>query len=558
MDNDQLKARLQMHLTHLCKGEKLSGTPAAKEGAEYICDTLRSMGISTRQFRFSAYLSDPLSSSFQIWDGEGWRKIPSRPRSFSANCPEGVEGELIFDANALCRETLHEEREFLNQVQGKIVLAFGYDEKYAKLLDLHKAAGLIQIWESDEEEIHEDTVGPIWGTPDASSYWTGLSLPVAAVSGPTGRHLLQMQNSGTRYRAQLRTVVTNEIREVLLPVAEIRGNSSDFVLVSGHYDTWYVGAMDNGCANSLHLELAGELQALKEQGKLYRSVRFAFWPGHSNGRYMGSTWYMDHFFSEISENCIAHINSDLNGSVLTDRLAIKTTGLEGNTFHHEIMRRAGMDDIPLVFGVPGRGADQSFWGARIPYHILARFEQDAEAKGSASPGPGVWWWHTRYDVPQYVDYDILVKEYLYLSELVRTLVMNQDLPMEWNSFLEMQRTEIEQHMEGHPLAEELIKAWSSFTKYAEQDEPDRSSPKAENYFLQAAGTLNALKYTYGSSYMQDAAFSYGTYPFLRMASVQEEECPEDWYLFIQTSIRRQVNRLSTEWKKLGEEMDRRR
>ena len=75
-----------------------------------------------------------------------------------------------------------EQKQFMETVAGKLVLGYGFDERYAKLLEQHGAAGWIQIWTSDEDAVHEDTVSPVWGTPDMDSSLFQLRMPVVAVS----------------------------------------------------------------------------------------------------------------------------------------------------------------------------------------------------------------------------------------------------------------------------------------------------------------------------------------------------------------------------------------
>ena len=65
------------------------------------------------------------------------------------------------------------------------------------------------------------------------------------------------------------------------------------MLVHGHYDSWDVGVGDNATGDATLLEIARVLW--KNREKLKRSVRIAWWPGHSTGRYAGSTWFADTF-----------------------------------------------------------------------------------------------------------------------------------------------------------------------------------------------------------------------------------------------------------------------
>jgi Zn-dependent M28 family amino/carboxypeptidase len=83
------------------------------------------------------------------------------------------------------------------------------------------------------------------------------------------------------------------------------------VLVHGHYDSWDVGIGDNATGDSTLLELARVLWTHRDA--LRRSVKIAWWPGYSTGRYAGSTWFVDAFVLELDRNCLARINCDSPG-----------------------------------------------------------------------------------------------------------------------------------------------------------------------------------------------------------------------------------------------------
>src|SRR5262249_62091939 len=84
-----------------------------------------------------------------------------------------------------------------------------------------------------------------------------------------------------------------------------------FVFLHGHYDSWQVGVGDNGTGNACMLEVARVLWQMR--GKLRRSVRLAWWPGHSTGRYGGSTWYLDAHAADFAKQCILQMNCDSPG-----------------------------------------------------------------------------------------------------------------------------------------------------------------------------------------------------------------------------------------------------
>ena len=118
----------------------------------------------------------------------------------------------------------------------------------------------------------------------------------------------------------------------LLPVVEIPGarDPDEFLLVHGHYDSWYEGIGDNATGDAALLELARVLWSLR--ARLQRSVRIAWWPGHSTGRYAGSTWYADTFADELDERCIAQLDID-------------SPGCAGATAYEEVMWMAEADAL---------------------------------------------------------------------------------------------------------------------------------------------------------------------------------------------------------------------
>lgn len=352
--------RLLAHVAYLSGFEKLSGSTGAHRAVSYMTEVLAKDHIPFEVLCFQEYLSDPVSSMVMTGRGE---VIKSRPRSFSRHLPEGVRAPLVYDDNNLRRllsPAQIEER--IASFAGKIVVSHGFDERYAKRLEQAHALGWIQIWDSPETEIHEDTVNSVWGTPDLDSSLMLLGIPVVCVNGASGEKLIQ-------YAAEpgaevfLSTCLDTGVREVEVPVVTIPGESGDFVLVSGHYDTWYAGAMDNVAANAACLEIARELS--QREKPLRRGVRIAWWAGHSNGRYAGSAWYYDHFYRDLKEHCIAQINSDLIGSQWADVAAVITTGLEGRAFDEQQVRRVDAK-APILYKRFGRGADQSFWGRIFP------------------------------------------------------------------------------------------------------------------------------------------------------------------------------------------------
>lgn len=133
--------RIWAHLTYLSKLDKLSGSPAARQASTYILQQLKQIGLPCHEEHFEEFLSNPITSCLTLSDGT---VISSRPRSFSANRPEGVTGELVFDPHCLDKQPdLVQWEAQLESFRGKIVVGHGFDERYIKRLERHGVLGLI-------------------------------------------------------------------------------------------------------------------------------------------------------------------------------------------------------------------------------------------------------------------------------------------------------------------------------------------------------------------------------------------------------------------------------
>jgi hypothetical protein len=183
--------------------------------------------------------------------------------------------------------------------------------------------------------------------------------------------------------------------------------------------------MDNGTANATMLEVARLLAGRREA--LRRGIRFAFWSGHSHGRYAGSAWYADHAWRELHRGCVLHLNVDSTGARgATDYSVLHAT---------EEAQRLAETVVADVTGQRARGrrftraGDQSFWGAGVPSAFMALSgipRQDTELSRQMERLVGSagfpWWWHTREDTVDKIDADVLALDTkVYLTAALRAL-----------------------------------------------------------------------------------------------------------------------------------------
>ena len=127
-------------------------------------------------------------------------------------------------------------------------------------------------------------------------------FPVVGLTSCDRESILPLLTPGACSRtATVRSVLQCGCVRLQIPVAELAGETPEYVLVGSHYDSWDYGVTDNATGNAAVLELARVLS----QKQLRRGVKIAWWPAHSNGRYAGSTWYCDEQFEDLDARCVA-------------------------------------------------------------------------------------------------------------------------------------------------------------------------------------------------------------------------------------------------------------
>ena len=155
-------------------------------------------------------------------------------------------------------------------------------------------------------------------------------------------------------------------------------------------------------------------------------MRIAWWPGHSTGRYAGSTWYADTFADEIDEQCIAQLNID-------------SPGCADATAYEEVMWMAEADalcrsSISDALGAAVRSASGRFAPATTrsirsarpvstccsrTFPIEERKQRGYYAVGGCG---GNIAWHTPDDVMPVADLEILRRDLaVYVTTIVRVL-----------------------------------------------------------------------------------------------------------------------------------------
>jgi len=402
---------MYQHLKWFNTIHRVSGTQDDWKSAEYVARCLREFGIHVDMYEFESLISHPIRASLRLVSPQQ-KEMYVKTRAFSGVSPaEGLVGEVVYvpttSAGVGLLESVAGDEYSRLDVRGKIVLSERGGPDGVEDAQNAGAIGFIHLWPSGEDVVHDMTAGPVWGTPVPETAGRLPKIPAVAIRRHEGVMLRDLAAEGP-VKVILRTEVDTRWRRLLLPVATIEGSEEPqlFGLIGGHLDSWYVGITDNATGNACCLELARILH--RHRSQLRRSVKIAWWPGHSYGRYSGSTWFCDRFWEELHWRCLVYDNIDSPGVIGATDYAKVTAMAETKDLAEFVVREiTGQETIGIR---PQRAGDQSFWGAGVP-SIFMLLSEVPKSEGAAVGGSGgAWWWHSEYDTLDKCDLDILRKD----------------------------------------------------------------------------------------------------------------------------------------------------
>ncbi|KAL5445374.1 hypothetical protein PMIN07_010136 [Paraphaeosphaeria minitans] len=197
-------------------------------------------------------------------------------------------------------------------------------------------------------------------------------------------------------------------------IGTIEGNTEKSVVLGNHHDSWCCGAIDPISGSAAMNEVARAFGILLSQGwKPYRKIILASWDNEEYGL-VGSTEWVEHHASDLSENCIAYINVDesTNGgrflgalgsplldSVIRSSAAIVPSPINDNKTVYddwlEDLRRSEPDMDKPSLELLGTGSDYTAFA-----HHLGIPSVDMLFNRQ---GQGVYPYHSNYDSYYWID-----------------------------------------------------------------------------------------------------------------------------------------------------------
>jgi hypothetical protein len=415
--------RVREHLQELTRHFRRAGTEGERKAASYIEDRLDQYGLENQVYEFDAYVSDPVSAELQLLS-PGERVFPCLPRTFIPSTPpEGVEGELVSVGKGLAEDYRTAD------VRGKIILSRmgGIEDRVEASRLAQEKGALAQIFITMGES-HAILTGQsryTWGSPTPDTAGELSKIPALSVCREDGEYLEGLVKK-ERVRLKLKAEASTGYRKIRLPMGLLPGSKDPhkFVLVAGHYCSWFMGAVDNAVANAMMLEMARTFSTHRKSIK--RSVRFAWWTGHEQGTYAGSTWYLDHFWDEIRDHAVAYLVMDGIARIHSSTFEIKNTE-EIRSFQEAVSR--DLLGVEVKSSRVTRIGDQSFWGVGVPSFLGRTGFSGAERRADGISHN--WYDHTAEDTLDKIDMELIPMHFTTHAVPVLRLCNSAVLPFEF-------------------------------------------------------------------------------------------------------------------------------
>jgi hypothetical protein len=390
-----------------------SGGPGERRAVDYIRRQLARWGVPHVLYEPELLVSLPRSAGLEVLAPER-RRLTAKTPSMSVSTGRWLRGSLVYVPTGHppgIMALFEGVGEVPQPVEGRVVLTEGYPSP-GKVAGFQARGARAAIFISPGERIHEGICTTIWGAPDLDTVARRPRIPVLAVNRNEGAWLRDLARQGP-VRVRYRTRLDEGWRPIPVLVAEVPGTEvpEEFVLLHGHLDGWHRGVGDNATGNATLLEVARVLW--QHRDRLRRTVRVAWWSGHSHGRYAGSAWYADTFALDLDAHCLVHINCDSPGcrwaTVYEDVFWMSEA---------EGIARAVIRDVTgqeASGGRPLRAGDKSFSniGVSTFYMLTSTMPKALAAELGYYPVGGCGGniaWHTEDDTLEIADREHLLRD----------------------------------------------------------------------------------------------------------------------------------------------------
>ena len=540
-----------------------SGSEAEHKAAAYIASQLETFGIPHRVYEPDLFLSVPISGTLRA----GNETFETRPLSFSISTPpEGITAEVIYLLSEVAEGStaLGGDVTFSHPDGGEIdvkdkfvvVDGFGFDGAFRDFEQMG-AKGVIYV--NPGQDIHSGICTTIWGAPDLDNVGRQPQIVLAAINNPTGVWLKEQIDAG-KTEITLITSLREGWFHCPVIVADVRGQVEPdrFMLVHGHYDSWYEGIGDNAVGDATLLELARIFHLHRET--LARSIRFAWWPGHSTGRYAGSTWFVDHFGLDLARNCIAQMNIDSPGCRDATEYYGITWMKEAEDFCQQVIKdttgKSASGRRPLQAG------DYSFNNIGLTgfYMLLSSMPEDLLREKGYYPVGGCGGnigWHTIHDTFELADQDNLMRDLRVYTATIQRVLNNTFYPFDFRNLASEFKTTLTNYADAAGDAADFAPCFEALSQFSTHldifhealdqfNGPSITDPVVQtinDVLLKLARILIPINYTRRGRFRTEPAIAIPPLPDLAPALKISAASGHEYHV-LRTHVQRGINRVA--------------
>jgi hypothetical protein len=533
------------------KIDRTSSSPGERRAVAQLAEALERLGVPHRLHEIRAFISVPVSASLEILSPESF-EVPAITPSFSTSTSgAGLSGLLTYVGARDPSVVTTRPEDFSGvDIRGRIALLRGYpDPDPIERAERAGAIGAVCI--APSPRLVNMIASTVWGNPTPEEAERFPAIPIVTVNENDGRRLEALARAGD-VAARLQAEADTGWKTLPLLVAEIRGaiEPERFVLISNHIDSWHEGVTDSATGDGALLEVARVAHA--HRASLRRSLRVAWWPGHSTGRYAGSTWYADHYFEDLYDNGVVQMAIDSPG--VRSATAIEPEGMfELKDFLEAVLEERMGEKIEAIRST--RYNDESFWGIGVssltlyPAIPLGHADRAKEAGGSAYG----YWWHTREDSLDKADRDLLVRDTRLYLALLWPLLTRERLPFDFAPVAQQMRARIEalargagEHWDFGPTLRRIATFEDAAAKL--QLRSAAATGESAAHFNAASmaisRALNPALFTCAGPYRHDPALLLPLFPCLNdAASLAAIDPVSDRAGFVKVGLLRESNRV---------------
>jgi len=261
---------------------------------------------------------------------------------------------------------------------------------------------------------------------------------------------------------------------------------------------------------------------------LRRSVRLAWWPAHSTGRYGGSVWYLDAHAMEFAKQCVVHMNCDSPGCRWATEYTSITMMPETISAVTQIVERVtGQTPKPKR---PNRSSDYTFYnigvsGAFMASSMMPKAEVEKRGWHHVGGCGGNIGWHTEDDVFEVADRDVLQKDIALYLDAVVSFANADVLPLDFRATVKElsdaavgYATAAGNHFDLTPVTKALGDLQEKVIAFHEAVDSKKITARVANDTMRdLSRALVPLNYARRGPYQQDPAVTLPPLPLLSIA-----------------------------------------